>query len=73
MFYPSQIKDYIVTGLVSNFFNAHCKKVTSSLQKRKHHKFCEANVLQATDIQSEKLNVNKHLFSVKKRKICNIF
>ena len=34
-------------------------------------------MLEATDIQSEnkvnKLNVNKHLFCVKKGKICNIF
>ena len=35
------------------------------------------NVLEATNIQSEnkvdKFNVNKHLFCVKKGKICNIF
>ena len=44
-------------------------------------KFCKGNVLEATDIQSgiklvdiiEKLNVNKHLFCVKKDKIWNIF
>ena len=42
-------------------------------------KFREANALEATDMQSEnwwiviKLNVNKHLFCVKKRKILNIF
>ena len=36
---PSQIKKYIITGLVSTFFNAPCKRVTSSLQKRKHHKW----------------------------------
>ena len=34
---PSQIKNYITTGLVSNFFNAPCMRVTSSLQKRKRH------------------------------------
>ena len=34
---PSQIKSYIITGLVSNLFNAPCKMVTPSLQKRKHH------------------------------------
>ena len=32
-----QIKNDIITGLVSNFFNAPCKRVKSSLQKRKHH------------------------------------
>ena len=36
-FCPTQIKSYIITGLVSNFFNAPCKRMTSSLQKRKHH------------------------------------
>ena len=30
-------KNYIITGLVSNFFNSPCKRVTSSLQKRKHY------------------------------------
>ena len=38
MFCPSQIKNYIITGLVSNFFNASSKRVKSSMQKRKHHK-----------------------------------
>ena len=38
MFCPSQIKNYIITGLVSNFFNASCNRVTSSLQKRNQHK-----------------------------------
>ena len=38
MFCPSQIKNYIITGLVSNFFKAPCNRVTSSLQKRNHHK-----------------------------------
>ena len=41
MFCPSQIKDYIITGLVSNFFNTPCKRVTSSFQNRKHKKFAE--------------------------------
>ena len=39
MFCLSQIKNYIITGLVSNFFYAPCKRVTSSLQKRNHHKW----------------------------------
>ena len=39
MLCPSQIKNDIITGLVSNFFNAPCKRVTSSLQKRNHHKY----------------------------------
>ena len=38
MFCPSQRKNYIITGLDRNFFNAPCKRVTSSLQKRKHCK-----------------------------------
>ena len=38
VFCPSQIKNSIITGRVSNFFNALCNRVTSSLQKRKHHK-----------------------------------
>ena len=37
VFCPYQIKNYIITELVSNFFIAPCKRVTSSLQKRKHH------------------------------------
>ena len=39
MFCPSQIKNYILTGLVSNFFYAPCNRVTFSLQKRNHHKY----------------------------------
>ena len=35
---PLQIKNYIITGLVSNFFYAPYKNGTSSLQKRKHYK-----------------------------------
>ena len=35
----SEIKNYIITGLVSNVFNVPCRKVTFSLQKRKHHKY----------------------------------
>ena len=38
MFCPSQIKYYIITGLVSNFFYAPCNRVITSLQKRNHHK-----------------------------------
>ena len=38
VFCPFQIKNYIITGLVSNFFNAPCNRVTSSLQNRNHHK-----------------------------------
>ena len=38
MFCPSHIKNYIITGLVSNFFNVPCNRVTFSLQKRNHHK-----------------------------------
>ena len=38
VFCLSQIKNYIITGLVWNFLNAPCKRVTFSLQKRKHHK-----------------------------------
>ena len=38
VFCLSQIKNYIITGLVSNFFYAPCNRVTSSLQKRNHHK-----------------------------------
>ena len=39
MFCPSHIKNYIITGLVSNFvYAAPCERVTSSLQKRNHHK-----------------------------------
>ena len=37
MFCPSKIKNYIITRLDSNFVNAPCKRVTSVLQKRKHH------------------------------------
>ena len=39
MFCPSERKNCIITGLVSKFFHAPCKRVTSSLQKRKHQKF----------------------------------
>ena len=38
MFCLSQIKNYIITGLVNNFFYEPCNRVTSSLQKRNHHK-----------------------------------
>ena len=38
MLCSSQRKNCIITGLISDFFNAPCKRVTSSLQKRKHHK-----------------------------------
>ena len=38
VFCLSQIKNYIIIGLVRNFFNAPCKRVTFSLQKRKHYK-----------------------------------
>ena len=38
MFCPFEIKNYIITGLDSNFFNAPCNRVTSSLQKRNQHK-----------------------------------
>ena len=38
VFCPFQIKNYIKTGLVNNFFNARCNRVTSSLKKRNHHK-----------------------------------
>ena len=44
MFCPSQIKDYIITGLVSNFFYAPCNRVTFSLQKRNHHKTIKRHV-----------------------------
>ena len=48
VFCASQIKNYIITGLVSNFFNAPCKRMTFSLQKRKHHysiRFLISNIL----------------------------
>ena len=44
LFYSSQIKNYIITGLVSNFFYAPRKRVTSSLQKRNHHKVSSVSV-----------------------------
>ena len=44
VFCPSQIKNYIITRLVSNFFNASCKRVKSSMQKRKHHKSTHGDV-----------------------------
>ena len=42
---PSHIKNYIITGLVSNFFYTPCNRVTSFLQKRNHHKFTFQNTL----------------------------
>ena len=33
----TRTKQVSLTGVVSNFFNALCKRATSSLQKRKHH------------------------------------
>ena len=36
MFFSNK-KNYIVTGLVSNFLNAPCRRAAFSLQKRKYH------------------------------------
>ena len=58
--------------------NAHNIKGQANLEgKKKCYKFCEANVLEATEWKLaekvKKLNVNKHLFCVKKGEILNIF
>ena len=63
--------------------NAYNSSITGEFRGRtkKCYKFCEANVLEATDRYTkwkladkvEKLNVNKHLFCVKKMGKFGIF
>ena len=58
--------------------NAHIIKTLANIERdKKILQVLLNNVLEATDIQREnkvdKLNVNEHLFSVKKGKIWNIF
>ena len=63
--YSAQIKNYIITGLVSNFFNAPCKRVASFLQKRKHH-----NCLLTYEVWSK----TKHYFQISwVTYVCSIF
>ena len=54
-FFYLKVQSYIITGLVSNFFYAPCNRVTSSLQKRNHHKVISRSIFE--DVCEDKIDV----------------